>query len=596
MQPETGLCEATLSLNNHESLGAAGPMTAAGTRHILSVHLEDWFQVGAFHRLIDRDQWYRFETRLEHNAAKTLELLDRFHTKATFFVLGWVAEQLPHLVAEIARQGHEIAACDFAHRCISELTPRQFRDDIVHSRDVIEAAANQKVLGFRTANGWLTNKELWALDVLAQEGFAYDSSLLPKFFGGASTDPRQRFVHQRDTAGGPLWEVPPSTWPCCGFNVPIAGGNWFRQLPHRLLKRAIATHTSDNAAPFVMYFHAWELDPEQPRISAADRVTQVRHYRNLDKMKWVLEDYLSKYQFGTVADRLGLTVKPLDNATIRRPVDTAAEPITLNSQSHASTPTAAGRDLKTQSVTIVIPCYNEEATLPYLARTLERLEFELGTPTATTANPTIYRPTFLLVDDRSADNTWEVMQRVFGNKSNCLLVRHEKNSGVSAAILTGIKHAPTDIVCSMDCDCSYDPLELKHMLPLMTDDTSLVTASPYHPQGRVKNVPGWRLFLSKGLSTLYRCVLPARLHTWTSCFRIYRKSDVERLNLQEGGFLGTAELVAELALAGKKIVEHPATLEVRIFGESKMKTMRTIRGHLRLIGRLIKQRSRTVKQ
>lgn len=182
------------------------------------------------------------------------------------------------------------------------------------------------------------------------------------------------------------------------------------------------------------------------------------------------------------------------------------------------------------------------------------------------------------------------MQSVFGGKPNFKLVQHEQNSGVSAAILTGIRHSETELVCSMDCDCSYDPLEFSRMLPLMTDDVDLVTASPYHPEGRVKNVPGWRLLLSKGLSTIYRIVLPQKLHTWTSCFRVYRKSAIEKLSLHEAGFLGTAELVGQLCLSGSKIVEHPATLEVRIFGESKMKTLHTIAGHLRLVRQLVKQR------
>ena len=158
--------------------------------------------------------------------------------------------------------------------------------------------------------------------------------------------------------------------------------------------------------------------------------------------------------------------------------------------------------------------------------------------------------------------------------------------------MTGIKAASTEIVCSIDCDCSYDPHELRNMIPLMTDGTDLVTASPYHPQGRVRNVPGWRLILSKTLSRMYRTLLGRSLYTWTSCCRVYRKSVVGNIPIEETGFLGTAELVAKLCLRGSKIVEHPATLEVRIFGESKMKTVRTIFGHLRLLGRVLKMRLR----
>lgn len=230
---------------------------------------------------------------------------------------------------------------------------------------------------------------------------------------------------------------------------------------------------------------------------------------------------------------------------------------------------------------IVIPCFNEETTLPYLAKTLERLEFELGDA---------YRPQFVFVDDCSSDETWSTMQALFGERDNCRLVRHVTNSGVSAAILTGIRNADHELVGSLDCDCSYDPLELRRMLPLLEDGVDLVTASPYHPDGRVKHVPHWRLVLSKGLSQMYRCVLPQKLHTWTSCFRVYRKSAIEELPLVENGFLGTAEMVAQLSLRGSKIVEHPATLEVRIFGESKMKTLGVIGGHLRLIAGIVRQR------
>ena len=156
--------------------------------------------------------------------------------------------------------------------------------------------------------------------------------------------------------------------------------------------------------------------------------------------------------------------------------------------------------------------------------------------------------------------------------------------------MTGIHAAKTEIVCSMDCDCTYDPHELKHMIPLLQADVSLVTASPYHPEGKVLNVPAWRLTLSKGSSFLYRQVLRQNLATYTSCFRVYRKSIVEKLQFEESNFLGVAELLGKLDVQGKKIVEYPATLAVRLFGYSKMKLIKTIFGHLRLLSRLLKLR------
>ena len=142
----------------------------------------------------------------------------------------------------------------------------------------------------------------------------------------------------------------------------------------------------------------------------------------------------------------------------------------------------------------------------------------------------------------------------------------------------------------MDCDCSYDPHELANMLPLMTDDVSMVTASPYHKDGLVRNVPGWRLVLSRGLSAMYQRLLKQDLATWTSCFRVYRREHILELPLKEDGFLGTAELAAQLVLRKRTIAEYPATLEVRLFGLSKMKTVKAILSHLRLLSRIAMSR------
>ncbi len=548
-------------------------------QHILTVAVEDWFQVGSFGRLIEQEQWYRFETRIERNTQRTFELLDEYDAKATFFVLGWVAEQMPELVAEITARGHEVASLGYHHRTIKGVSRDEFREDLLRAQEAIESASGQKLLGYRIADQWLGPKDLWVLDVLSEEGYAYDSSVLP-MFNRFSDEAYRRFVHRQSTPFGSILEVPPSSTRFMGCCLPIAGGNWFRQLPHTLLKKAVKNWDEKNADPFVMYFHIWELDPDQPRISAADRLSKIRHYRNLDKMQWVLEDHLAKYSFGSVADRLGLETPAVDR--VKGQGSRVEGCVGNGSPTTSSKPVSlVPRPSTLVPVSIVIPCYNEEASLPYLGRTLDKLEAELSDR---------YEPQFILVDDRSADSAWEIMQSVFGSKPNFKLVRHEENSGVSAAILTGIRSSDTELVCSMDCDCSYDPLEFSRMLPLMTDDVDLVTASPYHPEGRVKNVPGWRLLLSKGLSTIYRIVLPQKLHTWTSCFRVYRKSAIEKLSLHEAGFLGTAELVGQLSLNGSKIVEHPATLEVRIFGESKMKTFHTIAGHLRLVQQLVKQR------
>ncbi len=219
--------------------------------------------------------------------------------------------------------------------------------------------------------------------------------------------------------------------------------------------------------------------------------------------------------------------------------------------------------------------------MPYLANTLRTLETDLNQN---------YQCEFIFVDDASRNETFNKLNDLFGAKPNVKILRHAVNQGVAASILTGLQAAQTEIVCSMDCDCTYDPHELVNMIPLLGDGVDMVTASPYHKRGGVLNVPEWRLFLSKGASFLYRRVLQAKLDTYTSCFRIYRRSSVVDLQVREKGFLGVAELLGKLDLRGGRIIEHPAVLEVRLFGFSKMKTVRTIFGHLKLLSRLSKER------
>jgi glycosyltransferase involved in cell wall biosynthesis len=229
-------------------------------------------------------------------------------------------------------------------------------------------------------------------------------------------------------------------------------------------------------------------------------------------------------------------------------------------------------------VAIVVPCYNEEPALHHLHGMLQKTQDMLGDR---------YDVHFLFVDDGSIDGTWKLLRELFGSWANCTLLRHEHNRGLTAAFLTGLHAATAPIVCCMDSDCTYDPRELANMIPLLADGVDVVTASPYHRRGLVRNVPGWRLALSKVSSFLYRRILHQKLATWTCCFRVYRKSALASLTVSTNGFQGIAEILARLDLRGACIVEYPATLDVRAFGESKMRVGRTIVGHLRLLSRLL---------
>ncbi len=538
---------------------------AASKKHLLTVLVEDYFHVGAFEKLIRQKNWSNFEPRYEKNTLKTLDLLDDFKTKATFFVLGWIAEQNPKLIREIVSRGHEIASRGFYHRSLRHLTPDEFRADLRKTSRVLEDASGQKIIGYRSAEKLNYEKDEWIFDILAEENFVYDASFLPT----QKAEKQKRFAHQIHTNGKAIWEFPYSTRNLGVGLLPISGGNYFRQIPYTLMRRAVKDWTERYDAPFMMYFHVWELDAEQPRINAASRYNQIRHYRKLDKMEWIIKENLQKYDFCDASEFLGLKNElRITNYELQSPIQT------IKSQK----PKIENQ----KPVSIVIPCYNEEAALPYLANTLRSVESNLAEKG--------YESKFIFIDDQSKDTTFEKLNELFGKQQNVKIIRHNENQGVAAGIMTGIKAAETETVCSMDCDCTYDPHELGNMLPLLTEDIDLVTASPYHKNGGVRNVPEWRLFLSKGASWLYRRALRSKLDTYTSCFRVYRRSSFVDMRLSERGFLGVAEMLGRLDLNGGKIIEYPAVLEVRLFGFSKMKTARTIFGHLKLLSKLSQMR------
>lgn len=537
---------------------------------ILTVNLEDYFQVGAFNRYVQRGQWYRFESRLPVHAERTLDLLDRYQAKATFFVLGWLADHYPDIIRQVADRGHEIASRGYYHRHIHQLTPEEFRKDLARARVALERVCGRRVVGYRAADGWFGPEDLWALDVLREEGYAYDSSLAP-IGRSYAAEPWRRYLHEHGSGEPPLLEVPISSIRIAGQDLPIGGGNWLRQLPRWMMRRAIRRWSNSAPAPLVMYFHTWELDTEQPRLSSAGLLTRIRHYRNLQTMEQRLAEYLERYQFLGIAESLKIDRPPVqveqDINTTPAPRSTAMAP---REMAEPRTP-----------ISVVVPLYNEELIIPYLSNTLNKVR-EAFAPQ--------YELQFILVDDGSKDRTWPALREWFGTKDDIQLVRHDGNRGVAAAIMTGIQHAQTEIVCSMDADCTYDPHELLAMIPKLQDGVDMVTASPYHPLGMVRNVPRWRLLLSKSASRMYRMVLRNQLYTYTSCFRVYRRSAVADLQIQHGNFLGVVELFSLLDARGSLIAEHPATLEVRMLGRSKMKTLRTILGHLQLMGGIARRR------
>jgi polysaccharide deacetylase family protein (PEP-CTERM system associated) len=547
-------------------------------RHILTIGLDDYYHAAALKSSIQRDQWYRFESRLEKNAMQTLDLLDETNTKATFFVMGCVAEKNPSVIKEVVRRGHELASQGYCHKNVRHMSPPELREDLRRARDVLEQAVGIRIVGNRCARPLISPKDLWALNVLVEEGYVYDSSLLP-LFRSFHRQPWRRFVHAHEFGGQQLWEVPFSTWNCFGYLLPIAGGVYLRQIPYGFHKRRVEHWNRTYEAPFVMYFHVWELDAEQPRINVASPLERIRQYRNLGKTTHVVRHYLKRFPFGPIASYLAIE-KPhmIPRETFERTKHRKGSGVLPKAIQPASSP----KTLKERTpVTVVIPFFNEEATLQYFSNTLEKVEIELGST---------YALRFVFVDDGSSDRTWEMLKNHFATRADCTILRHPSNLGVAAAILNGIQHSETEIVCSMDSDCTYDPSQLKQLIPELVPGIDLVTGSPYHPQGRVVNVPRWRLALSKSASLLYRQVLRQKLHTYTACFRVYRRSALANILLEEPGFLGMPEMIGKMDLAGHQVREIPATLEARLLGRSKMKLLPGILGHLALMARLLRLR------
>ncbi len=534
--------------------------------NILTVVLEDYYQVGAFSHLIPRSNWDRFESRIEQNTAAFLDLLDETGNKATFYVCGWIAENFPGVVAEVVRRGHEIACQGYFHHFIDEMTPQAFRDDVRRSRTAVERAAGVKVRGFRVGRGWIGPKDLWALDILAEEGFTHDSSVCP--IGRQFADSRDRAVVHRhgEAAGGPgLWEFPVSTMTLAGFSLPISGGNYIRQLPERPVRRAISRWMKERQDPFVFYLHIWEMDTEQPNITAAPVLQKLRHYRNLADMPARVRHYLEAYRFTSVAGHLGLKT---EESTAPGAIENSFP------QADRKTPPAGSGGVP---LTIAVPCYNEESTLAYLESNLDRFAQLAGDA---------YDLRYVFVDDGSSDATLDELNTRFGHREDCKIVRHEQNRGVAAGCLTGIDNAETELVAVIDADCTFNPQQLLTMMPMMTDNVDMVITSPLHRLGKVVNVPGWRLMMSRGAAFLYRRVLRHKFSSYTSCFRIYRRQIVEGMSLNNTGFCGVAEILGRLDLAGYRIVECPAVLDVRLLGYSKINTVKTVFDHVRLIVRL----------
>jgi len=280
---------------------ATAPGTRISTRiNALSVDVEDYFHVSAFEPYISRDQWDHLPCRVEANTGKVLDLLAANGARATFFVLGWVAERYPALIRRIVGEGHELACHGRDHTRVTQQTPEQFREDVRDSKALLEQLGGVAVQGYRAASYSIGATNLWALTVLQEEGFRYSSSIYPirHDLYGMPGAPRFAFHPQQAER---LLEVPITTVTVLGKTLPCGGGGYFRLLPYAYYRWSIVRINRDEGQPAVFYFHPWELDPEQPRQSRLDWKSRLRHYLNLDKTEPRLRRLLADFRWDTLA-------------------------------------------------------------------------------------------------------------------------------------------------------------------------------------------------------------------------------------------------------------------------------------------------------
>ncbi len=269
----------------------------------MSVDVEDYFHVSVFDGIVPRTQWAQMESRVCANTTRLMDLFAEFNVRSTFFVLGWVAERYPQLIKSIADGGHEIASHGYAHRLIYDQTPAAFREDVRKAKRLLEDASGSAVAGYRAPSYSITPRSLWALDILIEEGYRYDSSIFPIRHDryGIPVSPREPFPIERER--GTLMEVPGSTVRIGPLNLPIAGGGYFRLLPYEWTRWGIARLNSAERQAAVFYIHPWEIDPDQPRLQAG-WLGRLRHYRNLGKTEDRLRALLTEFRFSTVASLL----------------------------------------------------------------------------------------------------------------------------------------------------------------------------------------------------------------------------------------------------------------------------------------------------
>ena len=269
---------------------------------VMTVDVEDYFHVSAFENNITRADWSQLELRVEHNTYRLLELFEQHNVKSTFFTLGWVAERCPSLIKAIVEQGHELASHGYSHKRATIMSEIQFRDDVSKSKQILEDASGQAVIGYRAPSFSVNDSNTWVYDILIDLGFEYSSSTYPieHDLYGVPKWPRFKYQRPETLDGKGIIEIPVPTSRKNGLNTGIGGGGYFRLYPYWLSKKRIDSYLKAEQQPYSFYFHPWEIDPLQPKVKGAPIKSKLRHYLNLSRMEGKVVRLLEDYQWDTM--------------------------------------------------------------------------------------------------------------------------------------------------------------------------------------------------------------------------------------------------------------------------------------------------------
>lgn len=274
----------------------------------ISIDVEEYFHATNMDPYIGRKRWSGMASRLAHSIDLTLDALQQKNTRATFFVLGLVAEQHPNIVRRIAEAGHEIASHGFEHRLVYDQSRSEFLQDITKTKTLLEQIIGEKIAGYRAPNFSITERAPWAHSALIEAGYSYDSSVYPIWHPRYANPNATREPHLVEVDGSCLVEIPASTFELRFFGkklrLPIAGGAYWRLLPQMVIARAMQQVSEGDQLPLVSYFHPWELDSEQPRITEMAQLTKLRHYGGLASFNGKLRSFLEQFRFTTISEML----------------------------------------------------------------------------------------------------------------------------------------------------------------------------------------------------------------------------------------------------------------------------------------------------